>query len=159
MADLVTTSFGTRKVPLTALRDALCSPAEAHFEAETDRLLSDCRVSLPRPEQARRALLRERAASTFCAVVWQVRVPAGSSFIRQIVQAGLRARLIKFIGAYAAEYLLSLGAWWLLAQAALSGRFDIAWMTAWVAMMASGLLFAYGGCRAARGSPSDLVAC
>jgi len=70
-----------------------------------------------------------------------MRVPPGSSFFRPGDSAGLRGRLLVFIAAYAGEYVLTLGGWSLLGQAALSGRFDAGWMTAWVAMMASALLF------------------
>ena len=103
-------------------------------------MLAECRASIPSFERARRALLRERAASSSVFLGWQMRVPPGSSFARQVVEAGLRRRLMVYAAALGGEYVLSLAAWWLLAQAALSGRFDAAWILAWVAMMSCALL-------------------
>jgi len=62
-----------------------------------------------------------------------MRSSPGSSFARQAVETGVRGKLTVYAAAYAAEFALSLGAWWILAEAALSGRVDAAWMLAWVA--------------------------
>jgi len=40
-----------------------------------------------------------------------------------------------FAAAYALEYALTLGSWWLLASAALSGRIEGAWLAAWALTM------------------------
>ena len=97
-------------------------------------------------------MLRERAGAASVTLGWQMRTPAGSSFPRQMVQAGLQRRAWKFGAAYVAEYLLSLGAWWLLGLAALSGRFDPALVIAWVLMIACGLVF-----RAWKGMSSEAL--
>jgi len=152
-AHLLTTDLRRTKIPTEALRDILRSPAETPFEPETDRLLNDCCASFSGNNRAKRALLRERAGSSTILLGWQMRESSGSSFARQVIHAGLGRRLSVFAATYAAEYTLSLSAWWLLAQAALGGRFDAALMTAWVAMMASGLLF-----RVWKASSSEAVA-
>jgi len=139
-------------VPLESLRDELCVKVESRFTKEVDGLLADCGGRLAHPERVRRAVLRERAGAESVALGWQMRTPAGSSFPRQMTQAGLRGRAWKFGAAYVAEYLLSLGAWWLLGLAALSGRFDPALVIAWVLMIACGLLF-----RAWKGMSSEAL--
>jgi hypothetical protein len=48
-------------------------------------------------------------------------VSPGSSFLQQLIQAGVGRRLCIFIGTHAAEYALSFCAWWLLGLAALNG--------------------------------------
>jgi len=44
-------------------------------------------------------------------------------------------------------------------QAALSGRFDARWMTAWVAMMASALLFRVWKASSSEAVAADWVGC
>ncbi|MGH9721231.1 MAG: ATP-binding cassette domain-containing protein [Bryobacteraceae bacterium] len=140
-ARLLTRDLRTAVIPLATLRDVLCAGVEAKFSADVDSLLEDCGSIVARPERLRRAVLRERAGSASVLLGWQMRVPAGSSFSRQMIHAGVRARASKFLAAYAAEYVLSLGAWWLLGRAALSGRFDSGWLMGWILLMACALAF------------------
>jgi len=149
-AYLIDTGMRRLPVPLTLLRDTLCAPAEDRFAAETDALLAECRTTRPSRERTRRALLRERASAIPVFLGWQMRSSPGSSFARQAVETGVRGKLTVYAAAYAAEFALSLGAWWILAEAALSGRVDAAWMLAWVAMMACALL-----CRFAKASAGE----
>ncbi len=137
-ARLITTDLRSLTIPLSALRDALCAPAESAVAAEVDRLLDGC--ELRRPERARRAFLRNRAAAAEIDLGWQIRVPPGSDFVTQATHAGMHGRLLLFVASYGGEYALSLGAWWLLGQAALGGRFELGWMIAWTMLMATSLL-------------------
>jgi ATP-binding cassette subfamily B protein len=152
-ARLIATDLRIRTVVLAALRDELCATVESKFGRDVDDLLQDCGASLVHPERVRRAFLRQRAGSAPVVLGWQMRVPPGSSFPRQMIQAGLRKRVFTFTAAYGAEYALTLGAWWLLGRAALSGRFDIGWLMAWVLMTACGLAF-----RAWKGASSEALA-
>ena len=152
-ARLIATDLRARTVPLDELRDVLCEPAEARYAAEVDALLAGCGAAGAARRRVGRALRRERAGSASVPLGWQLRVPPGSSFRRQMIHAGLHMRALTFAATYAAEYLLSLGAWWLLAMAALGGRVDRGWLLAWALMMASSLAF-----RSWKGASSESLA-
>jgi ABC-type multidrug transport system fused ATPase/permease subunit len=134
-------------VSRAALRDVLCADAEERFTRHVDDLIEDCGAALAHPERVRRAVVRERAGSLTVVLGWQMRVSPGSSFLRQMIHAGVGRRACIFIGAYASEYALSLCGWWLLGLAALSGRFEKSRLASWALMMACALV-----CRAAKGT-------
>jgi ATP-binding cassette, subfamily B, bacterial len=140
-ARLIGVDFRTYTISLEDLRDVLCAPAEARFQLEVHAVLRDCGQRVADPERVRRAMVRKRAGSELVDLGWEIRQPAGSSFAGQMIQAGMRKHGLVFGGAYAAEYLLSLGAWWVLGMAALSGRFDASLLSAWVLLISSALVF------------------
>ena len=82
VAHLITGNSGIQRVPLICLRDIVCAPVEARYASETDSILAECRADIPSFERARRALLRERAASSSVFLGWQMRVLPGSSFLK-----------------------------------------------------------------------------
>ncbi|HJZ97837.1 MAG TPA: ABC transporter ATP-binding protein [Candidatus Solibacter sp.] len=140
-ARLIARDLRTRTVTLAALRDALCAPAEERYTSEVDAVIAACEAGRADLSGMRRALLRERAGAAQVALGWQLRVPPGSSFRSQMTQSGLHTRAFKFAAAYSVEYVLTLGAWWLLGRAALSGRFDRGWLLAWALMMTCSVVF------------------
>jgi ABC-type multidrug transport system fused ATPase/permease subunit len=152
-ARLVASDLRPHVVRCVALRDVLCADAEAQFIRDVDGLIEDCGTALAHPERVRRAVIGKRAGSLTVALGWQMRVSPGSSFLHQMMHAGIGRRVCAFIGAYAVEYALSLGAWWLLGLAALSGRFEAGWLGAWVLMMTCALV-----CRAWKGRNAEAVA-
>jgi ATP-binding cassette subfamily B protein len=152
-ARLVASDLRTHVVRRVALRDVLCAEAEAKFTRDVDGLIEDCGPDVAHPERIRRAVVGKRAGSLTVALGWQMRVSPGSSFLHQMMQAGVGRRVCVFIGAYVVESALSLGAWWLLGLAALSGRFEAGWLAAWVLMMACALV-----CRAWKGRHAEAVA-
>jgi ATP-binding cassette subfamily B protein len=140
-ARLIATDFRTPAVSLSELRDALCAPVELRYASDVDAFLVACGTGRTDFDRIRRALLRERAGTAPVTLGWQLRVPAGSSFRRQMTQCGVHLRAFTFAATYMIEYVLSLGAWWLLGKAALSGRFDRGWLLAWALMMACSVAF------------------
>jgi len=152
-AVLVAPDLRRHPVPRAALRDVLCANAEERFTPHVEALIEGCGAALARPGRVRRAVVRERAGSLTVVLGWQMRVSPGSSFLRQMIHAGVGRRVCIFIGTYASEYALSLCGWWLLGLAALSGRFERSWLTSWVLMMACALV-----CRAAKAASAASVA-
>lgn len=136
-AVLLAPDLGVRRVRLDALRDALCRDAETPLEAEIDCILEDCAIPPARRPRARAALLRERLGIRQVGMAWQLRVPPGSSFARQVRGAGVAGRLAMLAAAHATEYGLWLISWWLIGSAALSGRIDWGWLFAWLLTMAT----------------------
>ena len=64
-----------------------------------------------------------------------MRLPAEASFWQQLRQARLPQHLGGLLGAYAAQYLCGILAWWLLGWGALHGRLDPAWLLAWALLL------------------------
>src|SRR5262249_49473690 len=91
-------------------------------------------------DRARRAILRERAGSRTIALGWSVRRSAASNFVEQLQHAGATRAVCAFLGACLLEYGLTLGSWWLLASAALSGRIEAARLAAWALTMSGALV-------------------
>ena len=141
MARLITGDLRTIGVPIPALRDALCTKVEANFKDEVDALLQHCRSAVVDQDRLRRAVVQKRAGSVSLMLGWQVRLPSGSSFRRQLTRAGLHGQAWKFGTAYIVEALLTMGSWLLLGRAALTGVFDTGWLIAWVLMMICALAF------------------
>lgn len=152
-AVLVAPDLRTHTVARAALRDVLCADAEERFARDVDELIEDCGRALAHPERVRRAVVRQRAGSLSVVLGWQIRLSPGSSFLGQMIHAGIGRRLCIFIGTHASEYALSFCAWWLLGLAALSGRFETSWLMAWALMTTSALLF-----RGWKGTTAEAVA-
>jgi ATP-binding cassette subfamily B protein len=131
IARLAAAGSRTIEVPLAIVRDALCAHVEAPFVVDVERLVDACAIEPSKQGLARRAILRERAGSRTIVLGWRLRRSAGSSFVEQMRQAGAGRAACGFVGAYALEYALTLGSWWLLAAAALSGMIEAAWLAAW----------------------------
>ena len=77
------------------------------------------------------ALVEERLRSRRLRGVWLLRIPSGASFGAQIAGAGGRRQLVLLALAHASQYRLWIAAWWLLGRAALQGRLDASWLSAW----------------------------
>jgi ATP-binding cassette, subfamily B, bacterial len=138
-ARLAATDSRTIDVPLIVVRDALCAAAEAPFAADVQQLVDACTIGRARQDRARRAILRERAGSRTVALGWRLRRSAGASFLQQLRQAGAARAASAFAAACTLEYALTLGSWWVLASAALTGRIEVAWLTAWALAMSAAL--------------------
>jgi ATP-binding cassette, subfamily B, bacterial len=139
-ARLVTSDLRTCAIPRVALRDALCADTEERFTHDVNVLIEDCGSALAHPERVRRAIVREQAGSFTVVLGWQLRLSPGSSFLRQMILSGVGRRVCAFMSAYAFEYGLTLGAWWLLGDAALGGRLAPGWLAAWILMMLCALV-------------------
>ena len=119
------------RVTVKTVRTALCQAIEAPLLAEVEQVLEIVGVAGRRRARARRTMLHERLSAERLGGCWLLRLPAGASFWQQLRQAHLPRRLLGLLGAYAAQYLCWLLAWWLVGQGALQGRLDPAWLVAW----------------------------
>src|SRR5208282_2003124 len=66
---------------------------------------------------------------------WNLRIPPGASFARQVRQAKIPSRFVGLIGAYVGEYALWILSWWLIGKGALEGTFDSGWLLAWALLL------------------------
>ena len=117
------------------VRTALCREIEAPGGSELDRLLDSAGVPKPRQAKARLAILRQQLSGERVRNCWLLRLAPGESFSRQARRARLPGRLAGLVLAHTFQYLLWLLSWWLIGQAALQGRFDRGWLTAWALLL------------------------
>ncbi len=134
---LVGPDLRERRLPLAALRDRLCAPAEAPLAAEVDSLLAAALVPPARRDRARRALLAERLAGQPLQGCWLLRHAPGTSYWRQLLHARLPQQVGLMLALFAGLYALELLGWRLIGQAALDGRFDTGWLAAWALLLAA----------------------
>jgi ATP-binding cassette subfamily B protein len=123
------------RVRLEVVRTALCRNFEAPLASEVDRLLDEAEVPLGRRTRARAAILRQRLSAARLRGCWLLRLPPGARFWDQLSHARQPRRLLGLVGAHALQYLLWILSWWMVGRAALAGRFDRGWLTAWALIL------------------------
>jgi ATP-binding cassette subfamily B protein len=120
-------------------RDAVCrilrEPAERSRRAQVERLLSDARIASRRRARASRAILRDQLGSIRFRQCWLIRIPPSAQAWQWFGQAHAARNTFCLIAAHATQYLLWLGAWWLMGQSALGGRIDPGMFLAWALLL------------------------
>lgn len=117
------------------LKAPLCQEMEAPLAGEIEQILDQAGIPARRRERTGKAILADRLAQRKVADGWSLRLPPGASFWRQFREMKLPGRLLALAGAHLAEYLLWIGSWWMIGQAALEGRLDRGWLAAWALML------------------------
>ena len=134
-ARILTPELRIERVPLRDFqRYVFRQKGDGHL-SEIEVILKECAIPDKRRQGMRDVLLEERLSETSVATVWPLRLHPGSSFVRQVRQDGLLARVGVLLGAHTAEYALWVMAWWLLGRGALEGRFDRGWLAAWALVL------------------------
>jgi len=132
------TPAGTRvRVPIAGLAARLRAPVEVPLADETDRLLASSNVPDRRRQKARRALLAMQLGSATVSRCWMLRPPIAAPLWRHLQHAHIPRRLVLFVMAYVAAAMASIGAWWLIGNAALAGSFDPWTLLAWSFLLIS----------------------
>ena len=124
-----------RKVPARIICSALREPFELPLTPQLDRLLEKVGVARRRRGKARQAILREQLSAIAIGGFWALRLPPGVTFFRQLKQAGVPRDAVVLALAHAAQYALSLLAWFVIGRAALQGRLDYATLVAWAMLL------------------------
>jgi ATP-binding cassette subfamily B protein len=136
-ATLLRRDLGVSRVEMAELARVLCAPHAGPHRAVVGKTLDACGVSGKRRERAFDAMLRDRLRYTKVTTAETLRTPAGSSFARQLREAGVLRKAALLAGAHFAQYLLWIVAWYLLGRDALSGRLDPGWLAAWALALAA----------------------
>jgi ATP-binding cassette subfamily B protein len=118
-------------IALETLRHLLIDPEAAPFVAEAEKLVDEAGVRPSSRNAVARALVEERLKARRLRGVWLLRIPPGASFGAQITSVGATRQLVLLALAHTSQYALWIAAWWLLGQAALRGRLDTSWLSAW----------------------------
>jgi len=137
MLQLLGPDLCVHRCPAEVMRAALCEPYEAPVTAEIDRLLVIAGVPGRRRQQVRSVMLRERLATQRVSGCWILRLPPTSGFWRQLAQAHLPRRVVLMLSVFTLVYGLEIASWSLIGHAALNGRLDLGWLTAWALLILS----------------------
>lgn len=120
---------------LRSLRDAACARHERPLMDEVERLLQRAQVPAKLQASARRALLDERLSAQPVRGCWLLRQPATAGYWQQLRLARLPQRVAAMLALVAVMYMLEIAGWSLVGQAALDGRLDMGWMSAWLMLL------------------------
>lgn len=123
------------RCPVGALREEVCRRHEAPLREELDRVLALADLPRERWPRVRAALLAERLAGQPLGACWLLRLAPTTGFWRQLAQARLPHRLGGALAVFGLVYLLEILGWGLIGNAALSGRLDLGWMSAWILLV------------------------
>ena len=127
--------LSVHRVKAAALRALLAHGLEAPHAAEVETLLDEAEVPGRRRAKVRAAIFHERLSAAQLGPCWSLRMPPGTNSWRAAQNAGLPARITLLVGAHVTEYGLWVLSWWLVGEAALQGRFDFGWLTAWALLL------------------------
>jgi ATP-binding cassette subfamily B protein len=127
--------FAIHTFSTAGLKARLCREMDAPLAAEIEQILDVAGMPAGRRDRTRNAILDDRLATRTVADGWMLRLPPGSPFWRQFREMRLPRRLLALASAHLAEYLLVIGSWWVIGQAALEGRLDRGWLAAWALML------------------------
>jgi ATP-binding cassette, subfamily B, bacterial len=123
------------RIPISTISAALCRELESSLAPEIMLLLDDAGLKGRRRDRALRAMLNERLGTIPIRAGWLLRAPCNAKFSRQLKEARVVPRLALFISATVLDYLLLIGAWWIIGRAALQGRIDYAWFAGWTLIL------------------------
>lgn len=137
MLQLVGPDLRVHSCSAEVMRAALCEHYEAPITAEIDRLLVIADVPSRRRQQVKSIMLRERLATQRVGGCWILRLPPTTGFWRQLAQAHLPRRVVLMLSVFTLVYGLEIIGWSLIGQAALNGRLDLGWLTAWALLVLS----------------------
>ena len=124
-----------RKVLLREVWRQLTEKAAEPHRASIEALLDGCGIAASRRQRAFEAIVRERIRTAQLGTLYQLRTPAGSSFLGQLREAGVLQRAVGMVMAHGVEYMLLLVAWFVLGRDALAGRVDPGWLMAWALLL------------------------
>jgi ATP-binding cassette subfamily B protein len=113
------------------LRRAVVDPAAAPLARDLERLVDEAGVASSRRDAAVRALIADRLRRQRLEAGWLIRPRQSASFILHLRGARVPRQVLLLALAHVAQYSMLIAAWYLLGLAALTGRLDRSWLTAW----------------------------
>lgn len=138
---LLAPDLRVRAFPIAFVVDALCAPHEASLRRELDNLLEIAGVSSRRSDHVRSLIARQRLGQTDIATAWHLRLPPSAPFGSLLREAGVVRRLAVMLAVFAALYAIEILGWGMIGAAALDGRLDRGWLSAWVLLVMSAIPF------------------
>lgn len=119
------------RVPVEAVRDALCGDSERPIADAADEIVAAAGLSGAAAARASRALVDRVAEDAPVEGLWIVRLPAGAPPLAVAREAGIPGVVVTLLAGHALQTGLWVLSWWLLGRAALEGRVDPSWLVGW----------------------------
>lgn len=123
------------RAKLEDVRATLSFEMEKYYAPKVDLLLAGAGIDSRHLDRARTAIVHEHLSSVRRGGCWVLRISPGTSFWRQLSQAGVLSRGLGFLGIHIVEYFFLLLAWWIVGRGALEGRLDHGWFLAWALLL------------------------
>lgn len=120
------------RLPVEGLRDHLAAPLEAPHAEAIARLVAASGVAPDRHAALTAILQKERHAGEAIGGIWLLRQPATGPARAMLRQARVGPAIAGIVALMAAVYTLDLVGWTLIGDAALNGRVDFGWLSAWL---------------------------
>lgn len=125
------------KVPIETLSHVLGAEHRNLVRPEAERVIAAAGVKPRRAEAVTRAMIAHRIRGEAVRGLFLLRLPATSSFARQLRQAGLGRHLAQIVVLFALLYTAEIWGWQLIGGATLAGRIDWGWLAAWLLLLVS----------------------
>lgn len=113
------------------LQSIIFEPYEKPILPEIKRLLALADIPKNKLSKVKKIMLQERLASQRIGNCWILRLPPTANFWQQLKHAGLFNRFLQMIVMITVIYGLEIIGWELIGSAALNGRLDFGWLSAW----------------------------
>jgi ATP-binding cassette subfamily B protein len=126
-----------RGCDLEALRSVLAAPQEARLAREIDRVLDVAQVPAGKRRKVAAFMVQDRLKATPIGGFLVLRLPATARFGAQVRQAGILPRIAGTAALSALVYALEILSWGVIGDAALNGRIDFGWLSAWILLVLS----------------------
>lgn len=124
-----------------ALRAALWADLVERQRANIETMLQNAGVTVARRPQVQQAILQEILGASARQNGWLLRVPPRVGIQHHAQQSGMGGMVRRLVGGYFAQLLLTIGAWWMIGQAALAGHFDLGWLLGWALLLLTTIPF------------------
>lgn len=132
---ILSSDLTVHRLRTETIRRTICHDVESPLTDEIGRLLEAVGVPRRRWERSVRAILRERLSHIRIDGLWLIRPMPGASFARHLRGTFLSRYGVLLGASHLLQYLLWLGAWWLIGKGALEGHLDAGWLIAWGLML------------------------
>jgi ATP-binding cassette subfamily B protein len=115
----------------------MCGPYEALIGAEIERLFVMADIPHKLWPHVKSVMLQERLGNQHISNCWLLRLPPSTGFWEQLKNAHLPGRILLIFAVFTLLYGLEVAGWSLIGQAALNGRLDFGWLSAWALLVLS----------------------
>ncbi|MDB5600931.1 MAG: transporter ATP-binding protein [Xanthobacteraceae bacterium] len=119
------------------ISQVVCAALEAPLLPEIDRLLDLAAVPSGQVLKIRSAVARQRLGVQRVGRCWLLRLPPQADFRRHLREVRVWRSLGLMLSLFAGLYALEIVGWSVVGDAALNGRLDLGWLSAWMLLTLS----------------------
>lgn len=123
------------------LHNALWADIIGQQRVTIGTMLQSVGIASTRRPQVQQAILQEVFGAKARQNGWLLRLPPRVNLWHQAQRAGLVGMAGRLVGAYFAQLLLTIGAWWMIGRSALAGHFELGWLLGWALLLLTTIPF------------------